>query len=62
MGEILHNYGAVRQLALSVQVGYGSDLGQVLETAREVVAGMPGCSGTFRPSSGWARSARGVSP
>ena len=39
VGEILHNYGAVRQLALSVQVGYGSDLGQVLETAREVVAG-----------------------
>ena len=25
VGEILHNYGAVRQLALSVQVGYGSD-------------------------------------
>jgi small conductance mechanosensitive channel len=39
VGEILHNYGAVRQLALSVQVGYGSDLGQVLETAREVVGG-----------------------
>ena len=39
VGEILHNYGAVRQLALSVQVGYGSDLGQVLETAREVVDG-----------------------
>jgi small conductance mechanosensitive channel len=39
VGEILHNYGAVRQLALSVRVGYGSDLGQVLETAREVVAG-----------------------
>jgi small conductance mechanosensitive channel len=39
VGEILHNYGVVRQLALSVQVGYGSDLGQVLETAREVVAG-----------------------
>jgi small conductance mechanosensitive channel len=39
VGEILHNYGAVRQLALSVQVGYGSDLGQVLTTAREVVAG-----------------------
>jgi small conductance mechanosensitive channel len=39
VGEILHNYGVVRQLALSVQVGYGSDLGQVLETAREVVDG-----------------------
>ena len=39
VGEILHNYGAVRQLALSVQVGYGSDLGQVLETTREVVGG-----------------------
>ena len=39
VGEILHHYGAVRQLALSVRVGYGSDLGQLLETAREVVAG-----------------------
>jgi len=39
VGEILHNYGTVRQLALSVQVGYGSDLGQVLETTREVVGG-----------------------
>ena len=38
VGEILHNYGAVRQLALSVQVGYGSDLGQVLTTARELAA------------------------
>jgi small conductance mechanosensitive channel len=39
VGEILHNYGTVRQLTLNVQVGYGSDLGQVVETAREVVAG-----------------------
>jgi small conductance mechanosensitive channel len=39
VGEILHNYGVIRQLALSVQVGYGSDLGQVLEAAREVVDG-----------------------
>ena len=59
VGEILHNYGAVRQLALSVQVGYGSDLGQVLETAREVVAGMPACSGTFHRSSAWAGSEGG---
>jgi small conductance mechanosensitive channel len=39
VGEILHNYGAVRQLALSVQVGHDADLGQALEAAREVVKG-----------------------
>ena len=53
VGEILHNYGAVRQLALSVQVGYGSDLGQVLETAREVVAGQ--CPRAPGPSAGHRR-------
>jgi small conductance mechanosensitive channel len=41
VGEILHNYGALRQLALTVQVGYASDLSQVLETAREVVGRNP---------------------
>jgi small conductance mechanosensitive channel len=41
VGEILHNYGALRQLALTVQVGYASDLNQVLETAREVVGRNP---------------------
>ncbi len=37
VGEILHNYGALRQLDLTVHVGYGSDLDEVLRTAREVV-------------------------
>jgi small conductance mechanosensitive channel len=37
VGEILHNYGTVRQLALRVDVDYGSDLPKVLETARDVV-------------------------
>jgi small conductance mechanosensitive channel len=41
VGEILHNYGAVRQLALSVQVAYGSNLDQALAAVREVVARNP---------------------
>ena len=36
VGEILHNYGAMRQLKLLVGVGYGSDLNQALAIAREV--------------------------
>lgn len=39
VGEILHNYGTVRQLTLTVPVAYDADLPQVLATAREVVAG-----------------------
>ena len=41
VGEILHNYGAVRQLALSVQVAYGSNLDQALAAVREVVGRNP---------------------
>jgi small conductance mechanosensitive channel len=41
VGEILHNFGAVRQLHLSVAVPHGSDLGAVLALAREVVAASP---------------------
>ena len=37
----MHNYGAVRQLELTVRVAYGSDLDQVLATAREVLARNP---------------------
>jgi small conductance mechanosensitive channel len=38
VGEILHNFGTVRQVHLSVVVPHGSDLGAVLALAREVVA------------------------
>jgi small conductance mechanosensitive channel len=34
VGEIPHNYGTVRQLDLTVAVGYASDLGAVLAAAR----------------------------
>lgn len=41
VGEILHNYGRVRQLSLSVGVAYDSDLGSALETVQEVLRGNP---------------------
>jgi small conductance mechanosensitive channel len=41
VGEILHNFGTVRQLHLSVVVPHGSDLGTVLGLVREVVGANP---------------------
>jgi small conductance mechanosensitive channel len=41
VGEILHDYGAVRQLDLTVAVGYASDLGAVLAAARETLLANP---------------------
>jgi small conductance mechanosensitive channel len=41
VGEILHNFGTVRQVHLSVVVPHGSDLGAVLALVREVVAANP---------------------
>lgn len=38
VGEILHNFGTMRQLHLSVTVPHGSDLGRVLAVATEVVS------------------------
>jgi small conductance mechanosensitive channel len=40
-GEILHNYGEVRQLDLRVAVAYGSNLEAVVATVREVLAANP---------------------
>jgi len=37
VGEILHNYGALRQLDLKVGVGYGTDLATVFGTVREIL-------------------------
>jgi small conductance mechanosensitive channel len=37
-GEILHNYGKIRQVSLSVGVAYAADLNQVLGTINEIVA------------------------
>ncbi len=41
VGEILHNFGTIRQLHLSVEVAYKTDLDQALAIIREVIAGHP---------------------
>jgi small conductance mechanosensitive channel len=41
VGEILHNYGTIRQLDLKVGVPYGTSLDDALEAAREAVAANP---------------------
>ena len=38
VGEILHNYGTIRQLQLKVGVAYGANLNEVLAAAKQVVA------------------------
>lgn len=40
-GEILHNYGAIRQLNLSVNVAYGTDIDAAIGAVREVLASNP---------------------
>ena len=41
VGEVLHNYGHIRQLNLSVGVAYGTDLNNALAIARAVLAQNP---------------------
>ena len=41
VGEILHNYGTIRQLQLKVGVAYGARLDEALALAHEVVAANP---------------------
>ena len=41
VGEILHNYGTIRQLQLKVGVAYGANLSEVLVVAKQVVAADP---------------------
>jgi small conductance mechanosensitive channel len=41
VGEILHNFGIIRQITLTVGVSYGANLNQVLAVAREVVTANP---------------------
>lgn len=38
VGEILHNYGVLRQLDLSVGVGYGTNVIEAVNTIREILA------------------------
>jgi small conductance mechanosensitive channel len=38
VGEILHNFGTMRQLHLAVMIPHGSDIPKVLDIAREILA------------------------
>jgi small conductance mechanosensitive channel len=41
VGEILHNFGTIRQLNLTVGVSYGANLNVVINVAKEVLMGNP---------------------
>ena len=41
VGEILHNYGTIRQLHLKVGVAYGANLDEALLVAKEIAAANP---------------------
>jgi small conductance mechanosensitive channel len=41
VGEILHNYGRIRQVEVSIGVAYDSDLARVLESIRAALAANP---------------------
>ncbi len=41
VGEILHNYGTIRQLQLNVGVAYSTNIEQALGIAKEIIAGNP---------------------
>lgn len=41
VGEILHNYGGVRQLDIKVHVAYDADMSLVLQVIEDVLAGNP---------------------
>src|SRR5437879_2797644 len=38
VGEILHNYGTIRQLDISVGVGYGTNIPEALAVVREILS------------------------
>src|SRR5687767_4121137 len=41
VGEILHNYGKIRQASLSVGVAYDTDLNRAIEIIRDILARNP---------------------
>jgi len=41
VGEILHNYGTIRQLDLAVAVGYGTKIDEALALVREILTANP---------------------
>jgi small conductance mechanosensitive channel len=54
VGEILHDYGTMRQLDLTVGVAYASDLGAALAAARETLSANPRVLETPAPAVGIA--------
>jgi small conductance mechanosensitive channel len=41
VGEIMHNYGVIRQLDLAVDIAYSADVPRALATVRDILAGNP---------------------
>ncbi|HWD93261.1 MAG TPA: mechanosensitive ion channel domain-containing protein [Verrucomicrobiae bacterium] len=52
VGEVLHNYGTIRQLDLRVGVGYGTDLGAAFQTIGEVLKANPRVLRDIEPAVG----------
>lgn len=52
IGEILHNFGTIRQIHLTVEVAYRTDLDQALDIVRDVVATHPNVLKDPAPSIG----------
>ncbi len=57
VGEILHNYGHVRQVSIQVNVAYDTDLGEALQVIQEVVNCNPKVLKDVPPVIGVARLA-----
>jgi small conductance mechanosensitive channel len=57
VGEILHNYGRIRQLAIEVGVAHSTDLGAAIETIRQVLRSNPRVLANPVPGAGVARIA-----
>jgi len=57
VGEILHNYGHVRQVSIQVNVAYDTDLGAALQVIQEVVHSNPRVLKDVPPVIGVARLA-----
>jgi small conductance mechanosensitive channel len=49
VGEIMHNYGRIRQLGLEIRVAYGTDLPAALGVVRDVLAKNPRVLGEPAP-------------
>jgi len=54
VGEILHNYGKIRQADLSVGVAYDTDLNQAIAIIKDILAGNPRVLKTPPPGVGTA--------